>query len=121
MRTKNGIRITPAFNNLCCVIEDHPVAGPLMFSPSLTPYPPSHTHPPLKTRLLELADRDTTVDFVFFGGGREKRRLLYFLQSEPSPYLWCWYNDGTFCQRQTSGSTEPFVALAETRLELLHC
>jgi hypothetical protein len=28
----------------------------------------------------------------------------------------CWYNDGTFCQRQTSGSTETFVALAEIRL-----
>ena len=28
----------------------------------------------------------------------------------------CLYNDGTFCQRQKSGSTEPFVALGETRL-----
>ena len=28
----------------------------------------------------------------------------------------CWYNVGTFCQRQKSGSTEPFVAFAETRL-----
>ncbi len=36
------------------------------------PIPPTHTHPPLKTRLLELADRGTTVEFVKKGGGREK-------------------------------------------------
>ena len=59
--------------NFYCTVEASSVAGPLMFSPSLTPLSPyTHTHPPLKTRLLELADRGTTVEFVKKGGGREK-------------------------------------------------
>ena len=33
---------------------------PLCFPPLLPPFLPTHTHPPLKTRLLELADRGTT-------------------------------------------------------------
>ena len=36
------------------------------------PIPPTHTHPPLKTRLLELADSGTTVEFVFQAGGKGK-------------------------------------------------
>ena len=47
------------------------VAGPLIFSTSLTPLSP-YTHKPLKTSLLELADSGTTVEFVFQAGGREK-------------------------------------------------
>jgi hypothetical protein len=46
--------------------------SPYVFPLSEPPYPPTHTHPPLKTRLLELADRGTTVEFVKKGGGREK-------------------------------------------------
>jgi hypothetical protein len=44
-----------------------------MFSPSLNSHiPPTNTHLPLKIRVLELADRGTTVEFIKKGRGREK-------------------------------------------------
>jgi hypothetical protein len=46
--------------------------SPYVFPLSDPPILPTHTHPSLKTRLLELVDRGTTVEFVKKGGGRGK-------------------------------------------------
>jgi hypothetical protein len=40
----------------------------------------------------------------------KKKTIRRFLKKEKK----CWFFDGTFFQRQISGSTEPFVALGET-------
>ncbi len=62
---------------------------PLMFSPSLTPLFPLHTHP----RHLKQGFWSSPIEALQSKSSKKvgegkKRRLLDFLQSEPSPYLW---------------------------------
>ena len=69
--------------------EASSVAGPLMFSPSLTPLSPLHTH----TRHLKQGFWSSPIEALQSNSSKkegegEKRRLLDFLQSESSPYLW---------------------------------
>jgi hypothetical protein len=82
---KTNLTVVPLSVSSGSFVRD---GSPYVFPLSDPPIPPTHSHPPFKTRLMELANRGTTVEFVKKGWGREKRRLLDFLQSEPSPYLW---------------------------------